>query len=404
MSAAADRHLLLGLLGLRNGIISRAQLVHGFQAWTLDKSKSLADHLEARDDLTVARRELLEALAAVHLEAHGGDVEKSLAAVSAGKSTRETLARIGDPDIGATLSHVASAHASSEDADADGTTSYTVGLATSDGQRFRVLRPHARGGLGAVFVALDAELNREVALKQILDHHADDPVSRQRFLIEAEITGGLEHPGIVPVYGLGSYDNGRPFYAMRFIRGDSLKDAIAAFHADTTLRRDPGRCSLELRKLLRRFVDVCNAIEYAHSRGVLHRDLKPGNIIVGKHGETLVVDWGLAKSVGRSEPEGSSEERALIPSSASGSAETLPGSALGTPAFMSPEQAAGALDQLGPRSDVYSLAPLFTRCLRAGHRSRASTWAFCWMPCARGNTCDRGSSMRQSTRPWMQFA
>ena len=96
----------------------------------------------------------------------------------------------------------------------------SVGTATSDGQRFRVLRPHAQGGLGAVFVALDGELNREVALKQILDHHADDPVSRTRFLIEAEITGGLEHPGIVPVYGLGHYGDGRPYYAMRFIRGD----------------------------------------------------------------------------------------------------------------------------------------------------------------------------------------
>ena len=96
----------------------------------------------------------------------------------------------------------------------------------SDGRRFRLLRPHAKGGLGAVFVALDAELNREVALKQILDRHADDPTSRQRFLLEAEVTGGLEHPGIVPVYGLGTYDGGRPYYAMRFIRGDSLKEAI----------------------------------------------------------------------------------------------------------------------------------------------------------------------------------
>src|SRR5262249_52037175 len=101
--------------------------------------------------------------------------------------------------------------------------------------------------------------------------------------------------------------------------------------------------------------DVCNAIEYAHSRGVLHRDLKPGNIIVGKHGETLVVDWGLAKTVGRIDPGVDTGERTLIPSSASGSAETLPGSALGTPAYMSPEQAEGDLEHLGPRSDVYSL-------------------------------------------------
>ena len=119
-----------------------------------------------------------------------------------------------------------------EDGDLDQTTSYSVGTATSDGQRFRVLRPHARGGLGAVFVALDGELHREVALKQILDSHADDPASRARFLREAEVTGGLEHPGIVPVYGLGNYSDGRPFYAMRFIRGDSLKESISSFHAD----------------------------------------------------------------------------------------------------------------------------------------------------------------------------
>ena len=102
-------------------------------------------------------------------------------------------------------------------------------------------------------MALDTELNREVALKQILDQHADDAVSRQRFLLEAEVTGGLEHPGIVPVYGLGTYGDGRPYYAMRFIRGDSLKEAIARSHADPSLRGDPGRRSLELRKLLRRF-------------------------------------------------------------------------------------------------------------------------------------------------------
>ena len=173
----------------------------------------MADHLEARGDLTGARRALLEGLVEVHLEAHGGDAQQSLEAVSAGKSTRESLARLGDPDIEATLGHIGSASRTAEhegQVDVDRTASYAVGTATSDGLRFRVLRPHARGGLGAVFLALDAELHREVALKQILDDHADDPVSRARFVLEAEITGGLEHPGIVPVYGLGTYDGGRP--------------------------------------------------------------------------------------------------------------------------------------------------------------------------------------------------
>ncbi len=182
------------------------------------------------------------------------------------------------------------------------------------------------------------------ALKQILEHHADDPVSRTRFVLEAEVTGGLEHPGIVPVYGLGSYGDGRPYYAMRFVRGDSLKEKIAEFHADLAKKNDPGRRSLGLRELLRRFVDVCNAIDYAHTRGVLHRDIKPANAIIGKHGETLLVDWGLAKALGKAEPGSATGERTLMPSSASGTAETLPGSALGTPSYMSPEQATGDLE------------------------------------------------------------
>jgi serine/threonine-protein kinase len=230
--------------------------------------------------------------------------------------------------------------------------------------RFRILRRHARGGLGEVFVARDAELNREVALKQILDRHADDPVSRNRFLLEAEITGSLEHPGIVPVHAMGLDERGQPYYAMRLIRGDNLQETIRAFHAEGA-SRSPGEQALALQKLLRRFLDVCNAVGYAHSRGVLHRDIKPSNIVVGHHGETLVVDWGLAKAFGSASVAPGLAAEQLTPLPLSGGAETLPGSALGTPAYMSPEQARGAAGAVGPRSDVYSLgATLY--CLLTG--------------------------------------
>jgi tetratricopeptide (TPR) repeat protein/tRNA A-37 threonylcarbamoyl transferase component Bud32 len=348
----ADAELLFGLLALQNGLVTRDQLVAAFAVWTT-AGRSMADIMAEQGALDPARRALLEALLAAHLNLHAGDTARSLAALDLNGSTREKLAAAGGADIEASLTHVGIG--SSFSGDVDHPSTFTIGSTASDCQRFRVLRPHAQGGLGAVFVALDSELNREVALKQILEHHADDPVSRQRFVMEAEITGGLEHPGIVPVYGLGTYDGGRPYYAMRFIKGGSLREAIERFHADASLRKSAGRRSLELRKLLRRFLDVCNAIEYAHSRGVLHRDIKPGNVIVGKYGETLVVDWGIAKPLGRDELSAETSERTFVPTLSSGSVETLPGSAVGTPAYMSPEAAVGDLQRLGPASDVYSL-------------------------------------------------
>jgi serine/threonine protein kinase/formylglycine-generating enzyme required for sulfatase activity len=408
----ADRNLLLGILALQNNFITRQQLLTAFDQWTTDKSRSLGEILENLGAITADRRLLLEALMAEHLKLHDNDAENSLADLTPVGSVSEDLKRLGDVDVDASLAHVSLARGD----DPNTTLPWTVGESTSAGVRFRILRPHARGGLGEVYVARDEELHREVALKEIQERHAHDPNSRSRFLLEAEITGGLEHPGIVPVYGLGTYADGRPFYAMRFIKGDSLKEAINRFHCgvggvsvgnglravppDLPLPSGPsGECrgegsvpqvgqafqpekserqarkpdlhrkraakdafsSLEFRKLLGRFIDVCNAIEYAHSRGVLHRDLKPGNIMLGKYGETLVVDWGLAKVVGRSETTADTDERTLHPSSGSDSAPTQMGSAVGTPQYMSPEQAEGRLDQLGPASDVYSLgATLYT--------------------------------------------
>jgi eukaryotic-like serine/threonine-protein kinase len=350
------QNLLFGLLALQNNFISRDVLVAAFGAWIAEKSKPLGQILLDQGHLDFDCHALLMGLVRQHLKLHGEDPEKSLADLGAMGSELRRLLDLGDPELSASLGHVASARRGDQDTDPDATATF-LGAPTSSGGRFQVLRLHAAGGLGEVYVARDEEVHREVALKQIKSEYAGDTQSRARFLVEAEITGGLEHPGIVPVYGLGTYDDGRPFYAMRFIRGDSLKGAIARFHADEAIQKNPGLRTLALQKLLRRFLDVCNAISYAHSRGVLHRDLKPGNIMLGDYGETLVVDWGLAKAVGcylePAAPAGA--ERTLRPELGSDVQPTVMGSRLGTPAYMPPEQAAGRLDELGTLSDVYSL-------------------------------------------------
>jgi serine/threonine-protein kinase len=243
------------------------------------------------------------------------------------------------------------------------TARYAAMAPAPPGARYRILRPHARGGLGEVYLAHDEQLRRVVALKEIQAPQADRADCRARFVREAEITGGLEHPGIVPVYELGRYRDGRPYYAMRFIEGDSLREAIGRHHAEDR-RLSPGERSLQLRGLLGRFVDACNAVAYAHSRGVIHRDLKPANIMLGPFGETLVVDWGLAKPSAPADPAGCPGGGPGTPG-AGGEEDTLPGIPVGTPQYMSPEQAAGEPGKLGPACDVYGLgATLY--CLLTG--------------------------------------
>jgi serine/threonine protein kinase len=365
-----DRNLLFGFLPLQMDFIGCEALVAAIHAWVLDKDKPLGQILQEQGQLTPSRRQALEVLVQEHLEAHHDDLEQSLAAILPDGCIRDELQQIADPDVQACLVHVATTLAVNPGASAAQPT--MLGTPTSSGFRFTIVRPHARGGLGEVFVAVDEELHREVALKEIQVQHADHPESKVRFLREAEITGALEHPGVVPVYGLGQYADGRPFYAMRFIRGQSLDQAIKHYHGRPSVGHklagstSPSDRALEFRQLLNRFIAVCNTMGYAHGRGVLHRDLKPGNIMLGPYGETQVVDWGLAKTFDK--PEGSSaagEPPLQFVASGNDSDLTQLGRAMGTPAYMSPEQAAGRLDQVGPASDIYSLgATLY--CLLTG--------------------------------------
>ncbi|MCC9604564.1 serine/threonine protein kinase [Blastopirellula sp. JC732] len=217
--------------------------------------------------------------------------------------------------------------------------------------RFRKVRPFAKGGMGVVYLAYDEDIGREVLLKQI-HGGLNNEAAIKRFVQEGKLTGQLEHPCIVPVYAIGRDENGDVFYAMRRIHGITLSQAIGLFHQKRPLL--PIQRDQRFRKLLQSFMRVCEAVEYAHRRGVIHRDIKPLNIITGALGETFLLDWGLAKRMNVSDhpqfPQYTEIEGVVNEPEMTGS-----GAILGTPAYMSPEQAMGRTDEVGRRSDVYGL-------------------------------------------------
>ncbi|HHM13145.1 MAG TPA: serine/threonine protein kinase [Planctomycetaceae bacterium] len=355
-----ERNLLFGILAVQMDFVTRDQLIKAMNAWILQKDTPLGEILVQQRALDRTAMELVDAVVQKHLEQHGNKPAQSLASLSSVTDLKKELEGIPDEDVRQSVFHLQPKAKGA----AEASTLSMVGTPSQPGRRFRILRPHRRGGLGAVYVARDEELNRDVALKEVLDRFKHHAVAHTRLKVEAEITGGLEHPGIVPVYGLGNYPDGRPFYCMRFVHGDSLSDAIADFRA---ARRNLSATEsrLRLRHLLQRLIDVCEAVAYAHSRQVLHRDLKPGNIMLGRYGETLVVDWGLAKALGTEETMRPGSDRPLVPRSGSTAAPTELGTTIGTPEYMSPEQAQGRLDELGPATDVFSLgATLY--CLLTG--------------------------------------
>ncbi len=390
-----NRNLLFAIIAVQMDFVPRDAMFSAMVAWTERKETPLAQILVDCGELSPGRRSALDVLIDEHIKAHSGDPARSLQALSSTDGVADLLTRVPDVQLQASLGHLRDLGRTPAASDEPGgiptsvpatgeaptrspaavgpDAAWTTPLAPW-GNRFRVVRKHAEGGLGVVSVAIDDELDREVAYKEIKPRHADHRTSQARFVMEAEITGKLEHPGIVPIYGLGHDPLGRPYYAMRFIQGDSLAEAINRFHDPDGPYRDPGRRTLQLRELLGRFLDVCDALAYAHSRGVLHRDLKPGNVMLGPFGETLVVDWGLALNL--KEIPGDLESTHAPLKTSKADTDSLPseqGSIVGTLQYMPPEQAEGAIDQLGPRSDVYGLGAILYDLLTGRHPVTGTT-------------------------------
>ena len=359
------QQMLRIMLAQRVAMIDDQQAAQLIEACQTDTPPDDALTLAGQPLLDARRTDLLKQLVSVYQETHP-QLERTTAQIP---TSSEGLA---DPTSieGAIQNVLASTSTFAEQATSDVRSESSSRVA--DDNRFVVKRELARGGLGTIFVAEDRQIPRDVALKEIPEKYAGNVDFTRRFMLEAEVTGALEHPGIVPIYALGSNETGRPYYAMRWIRGQSYRESIDRFYSRFSEEGgDASSQRLAFRKLLSQFISVCYAIHYAHERGVLHRDIKPDNIMLGPNNETVVVDWGIAKIMDEAEP--TPEQSNTEPSQDNDSdqqtgvmetlrirhhdsrAKTTVGVTVGTPAFMSPEQALGWNDTLTPASDVYSL-------------------------------------------------
>jgi tRNA A-37 threonylcarbamoyl transferase component Bud32 len=352
-----DRNLLFGVLALQAGLLDNNQFAEACTAWGARKDTPLADLLLERGWLTPEDQSHVQYLLERKLRKHEGDAAAGLAAVASAAPLR-ALADVPDPDVQQTLVNLPPHDQSSPQRP---TSSRWPAAQPAAPERYALLQLHAQGGIGRVWRARDEDLGREVALKELRPEQAETPASVARFVEEARVTGQLEHPGIVPVHELAQRPaDGHFFYTMRFVKGRTLHDAIKDYHR----KRQAGQPGpLDLREQLTAFVAVCNAVAYANSRGVLHRDLKPQNVALGDFGEVLVLDWGLARVLGQDNGAASLAPVTVPPEVAREA--TLQGQVLGTPSYMPPEQAEGQTQRLGRHSDVYGLGAILYEILTA---------------------------------------
>jgi len=364
-----EQNLLFAAFAVQMSLVTAPEALEITAAWARDPETSLPDRLVDAQALTKAGRATILQLVQAAENEFKGDTAGALDAAIKDPHAfgryyhRIALSEHHTPEEASTIAGISDSQSSQD----------PPRIIHETPGRYEGESEYARGGMGRVLLVHDAHLGRDIAMKELLPNvsHSGETVSLaaaspvrlsvpliNRFLQEARITGQLEHPSIVPVYELGNRRNGQLYYTMKLVRGETLHRAIQN-------ASDPS----ERLTLLPHFVDLCQAIAYAHSRGVLHRDIKPANVMVGEFGETVVLDWGLAKGRDQRDvhQEGFSDAmNALNTGGDAALADTEYGQIVGTPAYMPPEQARGELDCVDERSDVYALGAVLYEIL-TGH-------------------------------------
>ena len=341
-----DQNLLFGVLALQIDLVDIRQFLEACALWATRNESLLVDLMLERGWIEQADKEHLDYFVKRKIQRLDGDGGRGLEGKC--EEVKRSLAAINGTDI-------QESPAGSCDADSPPMT-LTADFCQPTNDRYELRRLHAQGGIGRIWLAHDTHLDRTVALKELRSERSNSPRAVARFVREAQITGQLQHPGITPIYDLGRHRaKDAPFYTMRFVEGTTLSDAVSAYHE----RRKCGEAeATDLLDMLNAFVAVCKTIAYGHSNGVLHRDVKSQNVVLGGFGEVIVLDWGLAKNLQDSEGERIEPAPFVADAELSDGALTVQGQTLGTPAYMSPEQAAGRLDDIDHRTDVYGLGAM----------------------------------------------
>ncbi len=351
-----ETNLLFGVLAVQMEYIDSSQFTEACASWAVNKSRPLADIVVERGWLSPEDREDIEKCVLRKLRKHQGSVAATLHA-SADSTLREAMRQSQVPEILESLDELCG-HSE---------TALHAPLASASMDWRSVFR---EGKLGQIWRGFDPALGREVALKVVRPDRAGQAPARGRLMQEARIAGRLEHPHIVPVYALGQRDDGDPYYVMRLVHGPTLADDIARHHQTRLQNRVD---VIERRRLLQCLQSVCHAVAYAHSKGFLHLDLKPQNVVLGEFREVYLLDWGLAQPVPPKPDPDSSVADQPIPPSLRETISIDPNSRrlIGTPAYMSPEQAAGDPHQFETRTDVYGLGTILFEILtgQAPHRA-----------------------------------